>query len=393
MKLAKLIALRFGLVFLALFALPFPLSVIPKAGSWIDEHVNDVWNWFDARVGDLFGLEVVRHPTGSGDTLADYLHLAILVALSLAAAAAWTLFDRNRRLDHPRLAKWSRVLLRYYLAATMLSYGFAKVFPGQFGTADDTNLYAQIGHKSPMGMLWTFMAVSRPYQIFGGLCECVGAALLLWRRTTLLGALLLLPTMTMVVVLNFCYDVPVKLFSSLLLVGVIVLLLPDARRLLAAVFARTDPPSSSRWPWAQRAGKALAIACFFGLTIYEQVTAGNGAALDTCFGVWDIDRVTRDGAEDTAPATRWKLIAIRSTAMLRTLDGEDHFHRVAKNDHEHLEFEDGGAFAVVLSGPRAVLTGTLEGHALVVEMHRSDPSQMPLLARGFHWIQEYPYNR
>jgi hypothetical protein len=45
----------------------------------------------------------------------------------------------------------------------------------------------------------------------------VGGALLLFRRTTTAGALVLIAVLTNIVTLNFSCDVPVKLFSSHLL--------------------------------------------------------------------------------------------------------------------------------------------------------------------------------
>jgi hypothetical protein len=42
---------------------------------------------------------------------------------------------------------------------------------------------------------------------------------------------------------------------------------------------------------------------------------------------------------------------------------------------------------------RFVLVGRYADHAVRVELRRADLTQEPLVARGFHWIQEAPYNR
>ena len=68
-----------------------------------------------------------------------------------------------------------------------------------------------------MGLLWTFMGASAPYQMLAGLAEVTCGMLLFWRRSRLLGALLAIGVMGNVVALNYCYDVPVKLFSTELL--------------------------------------------------------------------------------------------------------------------------------------------------------------------------------
>jgi hypothetical protein len=393
---ARGLALRFGIVFAALQLAPFPLAIAPWLGDKIDGAVNDAWGAIDANVGGWFGLDVVRHPTGSGDTLADFVQLAVVLAIAMVVAATWTAAMRARD-DRvlPRLAAAMRIYLRYYLAFTMLGYGLAKVLPQQFGAIGNANLVAILGNTSPMGMLWRFMAVSRPYQVITGLIECVGGALLLSRRTTLVGALVIAGAMVNVVALNFCYDVPVKLYSTQLLVAAIVLIAPDARRLIAAVLAR-DGRAGGR-PRTRLAGKAVMVVVIaYGM--YRQVTIRDGAPTGIRY-VWEVDRFDRDGV--TLPPSagdpdRWKLISVRSQAFVRTMDGEDHFHVVTVNDGLRLELGDAGADAklmVELAGDHAVLSGRYEGHDVRVELHRADLTHMPLVTRGFHWVQEYPFNR
>ena len=126
-----------------------------------------------------------------------------------------------------------RSYLRYVLAAAMLGYGLAKVSWdfNQFATIGDFQLEKKWGDSSPMNVVWSFMGASRAYTVFAGLGEVVGAILLLFRRTTILGAMVVVGVMTNVVMLNYCYDIPVKLYSSHLLMMAVYLLLPEAGRL------------------------------------------------------------------------------------------------------------------------------------------------------------------
>jgi hypothetical protein len=39
------------------------------------------------------------------------------------------------------------------------------------------------------------------------------------------------------------------------------------------------------------------------------------------------------------------------------------------------------------------LRGTLAGDDLTVTLKKVDTSKMPLVSRGFHWVNEVPYNR
>jgi hypothetical protein len=40
-----------------------------------------------------------------------------------------------------------------------------------------------------------------------------------------------------------------------------------------------------------------------------------------------------------------------------------------------------------------VLEGTLEGQRIHAKLHRTEPRSFLLTDRGFHWINEYPFNR
>src|SRR5947199_1204250 len=105
----------------------------------------------------------------------------------------------------------------------MLSFGAYKVIKSQFPAPSLDRLLEPYGDSSPMGLLWTFMGASKAYTIFGGFAEMLGGALLTVRRTTLLGALVCIGVITNIVMLNFSYDVPVKLYSTHLLLMAIFL--------------------------------------------------------------------------------------------------------------------------------------------------------------------------
>jgi hypothetical protein len=42
---------------------------------------------------------------------------------------------------------------------------------------------------------------------------------------------------------------------------------------------------------------------------------------------------------------------------------------------------------------RLDLTGSFEGKAVEAKLRRIPESRFPLLSRGFHWINEYPFSR
>ena len=249
-SLPRRIGFRFVIIVAALQISPFPFGLIPKAG-WLETALEKPLTWTTQRFAGTLGLPPLSEEfTGSGDRLIDYVQLLLIVVLAAVGTILWSALDRRRR-SYGSLATAAWVVLRYYVAWAMLSYGMSKVMKSQFYDLAPGVLHQRLGETPPMKLLWAFMGYSLPYTVFAGLAETVGGMLLLWRRTVTLGAVLVIAVMTNVVMLNFCYDVPVKLYSTRLLVMTIVIALPGARRLIGAVLGRAvaevpPRPRSSR---------------------------------------------------------------------------------------------------------------------------------------------------
>ena len=270
--------LRALFVYFILYALPFPLSFVPDyralpqvwnlrtdydeppwsvnwdAPEWVDEAYTwrgkrmtewselerDAVDWTSDRV---YGFEEkLDRPLGSGDPTYSYVLLTMRAVIALAVALLWTLVasffgKRDRFLGWS--ASWMHLFGRYYLASVLLGYGFAKVFPSQFRFPLLGRMETPYGDGSPMNILWSFMGSSTAYTIFGGVMEVLPGLLLFFRRTALLGALAGFAVMFNVAALNYCYDVPVKLYSTHLCVVALLLAAPDARR-LAGMFLRNE---------------------------------------------------------------------------------------------------------------------------------------------------------
>jgi hypothetical protein len=224
--------------------------------DWLNKPLHAIIPWIAARVFHITGEAATYFPTGSGDTTLQYITALLYFVVALAATLVWSLLDRQR-LHYVQLHFWFRILLRYMLAVTLFGYGFAKVFPQQFGPPGPFKLIEPFGEFSPMGVLWSFMGASIPYVIFSGTCEVAGGALVLFRRTTLLGALVSTAVMVNVVALNFFYDVPVKLYSTHILLMAILLVTPDLGRLFnflsSTAPSRAPTSKASDSPTAGRA--------------------------------------------------------------------------------------------------------------------------------------------
>jgi hypothetical protein len=402
-SLPQRIAFRFGVLLAGLLTFEHLLAFVPGAEPLAFAMICG-WHWAACQVGALLGLDVPPLVfTGSGDQLWMYLQLLLVAVLAGVGTIVWSLVDRRRA--YPRLAAATIVVLRYYVAAIMIGYGIAKVAPMQFpplwlGRYDDA-----IGDMSPMGMLWSFMGHSQTYTWFGGAAEVLGSVLLLWRRTYVIGALILITVMTNVVLLNFCYDVPVKLFSLRLLVMSIAIVLPQLRRLVAAVLGYATPevpPRTRSTPTRERMRLAIkaVVVLVIAFRAYGQYTFADGLRdmrrPSELQGIWRAERVVIDGVEHAPLFTddaRWRKVIFHEYGMMI---------RFATDRRQRMRVEiDPQAHTITVL--RGVMRETWryqrpDNEHLIIETPTTRAELVlepaPLLpTRGFHWVQEEPFNR
>lgn len=297
--------------------------------------------------------------------------MALLFNLISGAAGAliWYYFDQR---EHEKLPRILWTCCRYYLSFVVMGYGMAKVFPIQFHLKL-VDLITPLGQSSPMGLLWKMMGYSYAYSFFSGLAEVVGSFLLLFRRTTTLGALILIAVMSNVVMLNLCYDIPVKLLSIHLLLFSIALLIPDRER-LAKLFMDPDQREASRPRLALKILFALVSAGTI-LFLFEERTE------PPLYGIFEVV----DGGN-----MRY-LVFDKGYAVIQQMDDSRRWFEV--NFDSGQVFLHTNAFTYQQEGNQLLLAGEFEGEQLHLTLKKKELNDFLLMNRGFHWINEYPVNR
>ena len=101
---------------------------------------------------------------------------------------------------YPKHLDW----LRYMSAFLLLLYATSKLAGKQFSVAPEMAL-RPIGTLSGRDLAWYFFGYSHIYATLLGLIQLAGALLLLFRKTALAGAALLLPVMTNIILINVFY--------------------------------------------------------------------------------------------------------------------------------------------------------------------------------------------
>ncbi len=100
------------------------------------------------------------------------------------------------------------ITCRLYVFFFLTVYGIGKIIGGQFYTASsipDEVALMPIGLVPDFELAWTFMGRSFGYILFIGLAEIIGAFLLLFNKTKLIGTLILVPIMVNVIVFDIFF--------------------------------------------------------------------------------------------------------------------------------------------------------------------------------------------
>ncbi len=359
---------------------------------------------------------------GSGDTLYDWVQMLCRAVLAFLGALVWTSVDHGRRRTVV-LHAWLRVAVRGLLAAQMFAYGLDKVFPMQFREMTVERMLVPMAAKTPMGVLWDFMAASTGYTIFTGLVEVLAGVLLLVPAWTTLGALIAMAAMTNIVALNFFYDIPVKNGSSHLLLLTLVLLAPVMQRLVQFFLLNRDVPAEPRlvlsgskqirqtmlWAPVVLCGVVVLAGC---ISAHQHFRKRDQARLTQSkfAGAWDVSQfVVADTSKplftDTLTkdmkipewGTAWRRVVFEEhdSAEIELGDGSfDHVHVEEENGTLILTDQGDLRWKCVLRTRRQGsdglnMEGTVNGNGVQITLRPVDESQFLLTKRTFHWVNEW----
>jgi len=411
----KLLTL-FGITYLLLYMLPFPLENIPGLryiATWYNNGMESIILFAGHKLLHLPSL--TRTDNGSGDTTFDYVRIATILIVSVIIAPVILIISRKQN----NYAQWRQLLIiyaRYYLGLYMIIYGFIKIFEGQFVFPGITQLEETYGEASPMGLLWTFMGYSKPYTVFTGVFEILAGFLLLFRRTVAIGCLITIAVMTNVVMLNLFYDVPVKTFSMHLLLIAFIILWPDVRRIYNFFIrhaSETLPTSKlilpKKWMRITRIIiKGLVIIIVIAGLItdifaddeeyYKDIRHGLNGVYKTDLFVLNKDTLLagQDGLK------RWNKLLLEDgySGIYVGYDSVRYFKLSADTLHKKIimtsykDSTESYRFTYsVLPDNRFAISGVCKSDSIFATFKRKQKTDYELVNRGFHWINESPYNR
>lgn len=345
--------------------------------------------------------------TGSGDTTLDYWVVAANISLAAVAALIILLADKKQR-TFKDLHWFTVVVARYYVAMIMLSYGFAKLHNGQFPANSIGRLEERVGDMSPMGVVWTMMGASTGYTFVSGLLEAIGGFLLLFRRTKTFGALFSMTVMINVALLNFFYDVPVKIFSSHVFLFCVFIVSDDAIALYR--FFVLHQPSQLRFQkrTSDKRWKRITLITLKWLVVAFLIFNSSSALFYTppavpMEGAYTVDKFIINNQEiPSNDSVGWKKLLISypgRTGIILNNDSTKAFQSVLDTEKKTLTLrktEEQNIYAYLhynVQKDSIIFTGNKGSDSVKIKTIRKKKEDYRLNKRGFHWINEYPFNR
>ena len=397
---------RFSVVFFGVTSAATLLQYLPGGAELFA-----AWS----RAGDTIGTWVivalglpVRGPARGVEPLQPFLFLVLLALVGVTVAVVWSFIDSRAR-SSDRAYAWLHALIRFALAGVMLDYGWAKIFPGQFGYGVGlSEITKPVGDLTMQRLLWVFMAASRPYVMFGGAMEVAGALLLCARRTATAGALILIGVLTNVVILNFTYDVNVRVYSATLLLMAVFVASRDFPRLARVVMGRQVgerqdlPPLFVPRSWnrfAQAGAVVLALVLVYrtgmpALRTFQRyhpaVVQVPRPALD---GIFEVEEFKRTDLPDSLRWTRVAFVPEGVGAWVRYAANIDAPYRVQRNEATRgvvltTAFPQPESLDLTYSVPdsaHVVVQGKVGADSLSMRLRRVDLATFRLLERRPFW--------
>ena len=194
---------------LMVFISPLPVLARANINHWIEKifMAPTAWirnNWFpNAPKFDGF--------------YTDSLNYIILLFFAASIGVVLAFAIQKSRLDCLKIELFTKKTLVYYLSWIFLIYGFSKILGVQFPENIESSATFSFNVDNLDLQFWSYMGQHRGLVNILGIAEILIAILMLLNKSRKLGIILFTTALTVIVVINFKFEISVRLFSVILL--------------------------------------------------------------------------------------------------------------------------------------------------------------------------------
>jgi uncharacterized membrane protein YphA (DoxX/SURF4 family) len=268
----------FRVVFLYLLFLCLPID--PEVYEYVSK-----MNIAQLNCRDLFIIATYHNPDFiTLDTesfrwgIEGYINLLLPLIAALPLAGIWSLLDKSR-LEYTKLSYWIQAIVRYRVAIGLIAWGYRKLMPSQMVLPTLTILNTPFGDLQAQKHYWQSVGIVPGYEVFLGAAEFIAGFLLLFRKTSPVGAALTAVLMFNVALANHAYDGSVHIHSAGYAILAILLLWNDLPKIWRLLYKQQDvilkkysPAFKTGWIKYTRLGvKTFVLTVFVALFFVLQV--------------------------------------------------------------------------------------------------------------------------
>ncbi|WP_338645776.1 hypothetical protein V5J73_10755 [Flavobacterium sp. KS-LB2] len=241
------------------------------------------------------------------------------IVFSIGLSFYWHYKEKNNLIDSKKYYIWLTTILRYWLAFYISTFGFEKLFDVNFAFSyhiEDSLVHTLTGQE----LTWKYYGHSYFLTVIIGLFQIIGSILLLFRRTTLLGVITLLPVQFNILLINIFYGIgPLTTFISIIMVFGLSYLSLERKEEIVDFFRRYKSTLPSIGNNTLR--KSMRILCILIPFLFVFYYSYDVRKSQKYFGKWKVEKMARNGEIVSEKAWEkdtlaWKIIYFEERGKL-----------------------------------------------------------------------------
>ena len=211
-------------------------------------------DWFAINCRDFFVIATYRHPSlieidseSFHWDILGYINFILPLFIAIPIAFVWSFLDKSRK-NYQKLNYWLQVIIRYRVGLGMVAWGYRKLMPSQMVLPTYSILDTPFGDIQAQKLYWQAVGIVPSYEVFLGFAEFIPGILLLFRKTSNVGALLAGVVMINVALANHAYDGSVHIHSAAYAILCIILFWPNLSKLWNLLAQQKDVITEKYYP-------------------------------------------------------------------------------------------------------------------------------------------------
>ena len=243
----QLFIFRITFIYILFLCVPIDKMLFAYLGQQID--------WTDINCRDLFIIATYKHISlidlydneGFKWGLLGYVNFILPVLIAIPVALLWTWLAKEKK-EYDTLQYWLQVVLRYRVGLGMIAWGYRKLMPSQMVLPTYSILNTPFGDIQAQKHYWQSVGIVPGYEVFLGFAEFIPGILLLFRKTSALGATLTFVVMINVALANHAYDGSVHIHSFCYAILAFIILYQDLPGITNLLIKEKDTSLNKYYP-------------------------------------------------------------------------------------------------------------------------------------------------